>query len=382
MIRVAIVGVGAISNSHIEAYQTFPERCEIVALVDRSIEKAEAKADAYGLKVAILDDAAKLKEIPGLDLVSICLPPSLHCEVAVDLLEAGIHVLCEKPLALSVAECDRMLEAAKKSGKTLSTVAQNRFKPDVVKAHALCGEGMLGTLLSSLVTSLWWRGENYYNLDWRGRWDSEGGGCTITHGIHHIDLMLWLMGEAEEVTAAAANRAHTNSELEDISTAIVRFKSGAVGTLVASILHHGEEQRMIVDGSDASVELPLRIRASRQLENGFPEDNTEALERLQRFVDNIKPGYTGHTAQIDDVLAALENGRESAVTGRDGRRAIELIMALYQSAFTGKPVQLPLTPADPFYTQQGLLGGVTRFYEKTVSIDRFNDDTIQVGGTL
>ena len=382
MIYVAIVGAGAISDSHIEGFLAFPDRCAIAALVDRDVERARAKVEKYGLDAVVLDDTAKLTQLPQIDVASICLPPSLHCEVAVALLEAGIHVLCEKPLALSVEECDQMIAAARRNHKLLSTVAQNRFKPDVVRAHALCSQGLLGDIVAGMATSLWWRGENYYNLAWRGRWSSEGGGCTITQGIHHIDLFLWLMGNARDVTALVDNRAHTNSELEDISMALVHFESGAVGTLVSSILHHGEEQGLTIDGREASVEMPLRIRASQQLENGFPKENTELVEKLTRFAAGIERKHTGHTAQIDDMLGAIEQGRESSVTGEDGRRAVEFIMAVYQSAFTGKRVRLPLTPADPFYTKEGMVGGVTKFYEKTVSIESFSDNTIQVGGTL
>ena len=382
MIRTAIIGIGAIADSHIEGFLAFSDRCTIVALVDKDIARAQARIEKYGLDAVVLDDAAKLKDLENVDLASICLPPALHCPVAVDLLDAGIHVLCEKPLAASIEECDQMIAAAHRNQKLLATVAQNRFKPDVVKAHALCREGMLGELTSALVTSLWWRGENYYNLAWRGRWSSEGGGCTISHGVHHIDLFLWLMGNARNVKALVDNRAHKNSELEDISMALVHFESGAVGTLVTSLLHHGEEQRLTVDGCDASVEMPLRIRASKQKENGFPEENTEKVEELTRFADRIEPKYTGHTAQIDDMLTAIEEGHESSVTGEDGRRAIEFIMAVYQSAFLGETVELPMTPADPFYTKEGMVANAKKFYEKSVSIESFANNTIQVGGTL
>jgi len=384
MIKVAIIGTGAISDSHIEGYLTFPERCKIVALVDISKEKAQAKIEQHNLKNAIvLTDALELIKMPEKpDLVSLCLPPSLHCDVAVALLEAGIGVLCENPLAPTLEECDKMIAAAKKSGAMLSTVSQNRFKPEPVKARTLIQSGLMGKLYSALVTSLWWRGENYYNLSWRGRWETEGGGCTLIHGIHHIDLMLSLMGKASSITAVVDNQAHTNSEVEDISMCLVKFESGAVGTVVSSLLHHGEEQRIIIDAEKASIELPLRIYANEQLENGFPKDNEEMFNTLKSLADGIKVDYTGHTAQIEDVLRALENHTEPTVTGEDGRRAIEFITATYQSAFTKKTVKFPMTQDDPFYTKEGIVAGATRFYEKTVSIDGFKNDKIQVGGTL
>lgn len=384
MINVAIIGTGAISDSHIEGYLAFPERCKIVALVDLSIEKAQAKIDSHKLTTAIaVTDALELLRMPEKpDLVSICLPPSLHCDIAVSMLEAGVGVLCEKPLAPTLDECDKMIAAAKKSGAMLSTVAQNRFKPDSVKARALVQSGLMGKQYSALVTSLWWRGENYYNLSWRGRWETEGGGCTLIHGIHHIDLLLSMMGKVSSVTAMVNNVAHTNSEVEDISMSLVKFETGAVGTVVSSLLHHGEEQRLIIDAQNASVELPLRIYANEQLENGFPKDNGDLLHSLKSLTDSMKIDYTGHTAQINDVLHALESHTAPTVDGEDGRRAIEFIVATYQSAFTKKTVNLPMTPADPFYTKEGIVAGSTRFYEKSVSIDGFENDKIQVGGTL
>lgn len=382
MINVAIIGTGAICDSHIEAYRRFPKRCRIVAMVDIHIEKAQAKIDNNGLDAVALADYHELCTMKELDMVSICLPPSEHAKVAVDFLHAGKHVLCEKPLAPTLEECDAMIAAAKEGNCNLSTVAQNRFKPDVVKVKKLVDSGLLGTKHFAQASSLWWRGENYYNLWWRGRWESEGGGCTLIHGIHHIDLFLWLMGKPAEITALVCNRAHTNSEVEDISISTVRFADGAMGNVIASILHHGEEQRLILDAQNGSVEIPFALHANNQLENGFPYDNEEMLQKMQAFCDAVEIPYFGHAGQIDDVLNAIETGGQPLVTGEDGRLAIEFISATYQSAFTGKTVKLPMTPADLFYTKKGILANAVRFFNKTTSVDNFQNDKIQVGGTL
>ena len=382
MINVAIIGIGAISDSHIKAYLQFGDRCKITVLVDKSKEKAQNKIDQYGLDAIVVDDYTYLKEREDVDLVSICLPPGLHTEVACEMLKAGKHVLCEKPLAPTVEECDLMIQTAKECGKLLSVVAQNRFKPDVIRVKKLVDSGILGKKHYALASSLWWRGENYYNLSWRGRWDTEGGGCTLIHGIHHIDLFLWMMGKPKQITAEVYNRAHTNSEVEDISLSSVKFEDGSVGSMITSIIHHGEEQRITLDAEHGSVELPFAIHASKQLENGFPEDNKEKLEEMQDFCNNIEVIYCAHTGQIDDMLSAIETGRRPLVTGEDGRLAIEFISALYQSAFLKQPVNLPLTEKDPFYTKAGILKSATKFYEKTVSVDTFSNNKIQVGGTL
>lgn len=382
MINVAIIGIGAISDSHIKAYLQFRDRCKIIALVDRSKDKAQNKIDEYGLDAIAVDSYEELKEREDIELVSICLPPGLHTEVTCEMLKAGKHVLCEKPLAPTVSECDLMIQTAKECKKLLSVVAQNRFKPDVIKVKKLVDSGILGKKHFALASSLWWRGENYYNLSWRGKWDTEGGGCTLIHGIHHIDLFLWMMGKPKQLRAEVYNRAHTNSEVEDISLGEVIFEDGSVGSMITSIIHHGEEQRIILDAEHGSVELPFAIHASKQLENGFPEDNMVKLEEIHRFCDNIELIYSGHTGQIDDMLSAIETGRRPLVTGEDGRLAIEFISALYQSAFLKEEVKLPLSKNDPFYTKAGIQKHAIKFYEKTVSIDKFSNNEIQVGGTL
>lgn len=383
MIQVGIIGIGAISQSHIDGYATFPQDCRIVALVDRDVERAKKKIAQLDLKEAkAYGSLEEMLENCKVDLVSLCLPPSLHCETAVELLKRGIHVLCEKPLAPTLEECDRMLKAAKDSGAVLSTVAQNRFKSDVRKVRRLVESGCLGKILFGQATSLWWRGTNYYNLSWRGKWETEGGGCTLIHGIHHIDLFLWMMGQVESVTAIVENEAHDNSEVEDLSMGMVRFASGAVGNVVSSLLHHGEDQRLLLDGEHGTAELPLKIAASSQLENGFPEPNEEKLTQMKEICESVETKYTGHTAQIQDVLEAIRVHRPVGVSGEDGRRAIEFISAIYQSAFTHQTVHFPMTPEDPFYSKEGIVKYAVKFHEKTVSIDGFQNNEIQVGGTL
>lgn len=383
MIHVAMIGAGAIADSHMEGFLAFPNECKIIAVVDKRLDKAEQKIKRHGLSAVAVSDVEALRDLPvQADLASVCLPPSLHAEVTVSLLEKGMHVLCEKPLACSLEECDRMIDAAKKHRRILSTVAQNRFKPDVRRVKALCDSGLLGRKLAAVATSLWWRGENYYNLSWRGKWETEGGGCTLIHGIHHIDLLLWLMGDVASITAMVDNQAHTNSEVEDISMSMIRFQSGAVGTMVSSLLHHGEEQRLMVDAEHGSVELPLAFASNAQLENGFPRADEALQKKIRDCLDAANVGHTGHTGQIEDMLHAISHHHAPMVTGEDGRRVIEFVMATYQSAFTNTTVKLPMTPSDLFYTKRGVDSSATKFYQKTVSVDQFVNDSIQVGGTL
>ena len=237
MIGVAILGAGDIANVHIEAYKQLEGRCKVVAIADLFQDKAQEKKEKYGLDCEVVGDYKELLDRDDVNLVSICLPPSMHCQAAVDFLEAGKHVLCEKPMAPSLEECDKMIVASKKTGALLSIVAQNRFKPDIMRTKKLLESGALGKLYFAQANSFWWRGDNYYDLWWRGTWAKEGGGCTFIHAVHHIDLFLWLMGDVDEVSALVTNENHHNSEVEDVSLSMLRFKNGAVGLMAASLVH-------------------------------------------------------------------------------------------------------------------------------------------------
>ena len=196
-----------------------------MALADIFTDKAEAKKQKYGLDCDVVADYKELLDREDVDLVSVCLPPAAHCGVTVDFLKAGKHVLCEKPMAPSLEECDLMIRAAGEGGAKLSVVAQNRFKPDIMKTKQMLESGALGQLYFAQADSLWWRGDNYYDLWWRGTWEKEGGGCTFIHAVHHIDLFLWLMGDLDEISAMVANQNHHNSEVEDVSLSTLRFKN-------------------------------------------------------------------------------------------------------------------------------------------------------------
>ncbi len=383
MLGIAILGAGDIANVHIEAYQALGDRCEIRALADIFQDKAEAKCQKYGLACDVVADYHELLERKDIGLVSICLPPSAHCEAAVDFLRAGKHVLCEKPMAPSLEECDRMISAAEEGGAKLGVVAQNRFKPDIMRTKKLIESGILGQIYFAQANSLWWRGDNYYDLWWRGTWEKEGGGCTFIHAVHHIDLFLWLMGDLKEVSAMVSNQNHQNSEVEDVSISTLRFQSGAVGTVIASLLHHGEEQKIIIDGANGSVELPHKVTVSRQLPNGYPEPDEERQKKLEdafRSFPELK--YRDHCGQIENMITAIETNSNPLITGADGRKTVELITAVYQSAFTGEKVTFPLDKKDLFYTRDGLISKAVRFHQKTKSVKNYEDTGIQVGGTL
>lgn len=376
MIRVAIIGTGNISAAHIEAYLQFPERCKITALCDIFPEKAEKKAQQYGLEVCIADSHKKLLLRDDIDLVSICTPPYCHGEIAVDFLNHGKNVLVEKPMAASLEECDQMIQARDKSGKVLGVIAQNRFRDPIWNLKEVLKSGRIGKVLHAQVDSFWWRGHCYYDLWWRGLWEKEGGGCTLNHAVHHIDMLGWMMGRPKYVQALLSNVAHDNAEVEDLSVALMQYEDGAVAQVTSSVVHHGEEQQIVFQGEKARVSAPWRVKAETSLDNGFPKENGEFEQELDTFYHSLpsRP-YTAHTGEIDNVLTALETGGKPLVSGEDGRLTIEMITAIYKAGFTHSRVELPISKEDPYYTVEGIGKNAIHFHEKTASVKELGTQT-------
>lgn len=381
MIRVAIVGTGSISQEHIKGYLEFPERCKIVALVDIYPEKAEEKKQRFKLNGAdVYNDHKDILNREDIDLIDICTPPYVHAYIAVNSLNAGKNVLVEKPMAASLEECDKILEAAERNKKLLSVVAQNRFRTAFMKLKNTLDAGLIGDVVHAQVDSFWWRGHSYYDLWWRGTWEKEGGGCTLNHAVHHIDMTAWMMGMPEEVQAIMSNTSHDNAEVEDISIALLKYKNGALGQITSSVVHHGEEQQVIFQGKKARISAPWKVYASASQSNGFPMRDEGYEKEIEKFYESLPESkYEGHTAQIDNILTAFETDEKVLITGEDGKKALELITAIYKAATSKQPVKLPLSKEDPLYTVEGLQASVPHFYEKSASVENFDNEYITVG---
>jgi predicted dehydrogenase len=370
MLRIGIIGTGGIANAHVQGYLAFPERCEIVALADVAPGRAAQKAEEFGISAVGYDDPAQMIAEADLDLVSIATPPSTHAQLPIAALDAGIHVLVEKPMAPSLEECEAMLAAQERSGKLLSVVAQNRFRDDLATLKEVVDSGLLGSISHVRVDSAWWRGLPYYDLWWRGTWEKEGGGCTLNHAIHHIDLLLWLLGSPAEVTAMLANAQHDNSEVEDLSVAVFRYERG-LAQLTSSVVHHGEEQEIVIQGQHARVSQPWKVLAESSDAAGFPArgGDPERVAAIEAIVTNREPlAHRGHEGQIEDLLAAIRDGREPIADGRAGRDAIEVVTAIYKAGIDREFVSLPLSASDPYYRAGRLVEHAPHFFEKTASL--------------
>lgn len=384
MLNIAIVGTGNIAPCHVDGLLVFPDRCKIVALCDIYPEKAEAMKNKYNLDCQIFDDHEKMLAADiKIDIVHVCTPPYVHAEISINSMNAGKHVVVEKPMATCLAECDAMIEAEKKNNVVMSCIAQNRFRNSIYKLKKTADSGLAGRIRCAHVNSYWWRGHSYYDLWWRGLWEKEGGGPTLNHAVHHIDMVNWIEKSLpEEVTAMVTNVMHDNSEVEDLSIAVLRYQDGSLAQVTSSVVHHGEEQGIDLQCADAKISAPWDVKAELSRTNGFPLEggNKDLIEKIEEFYKSIPDlKHEGHTGQIEDMLNALENGGRPLITGTDGRMTIELISAIYKAGCKKEIVKLPLSKEDDFYTFDGLLKNAIRFYEKGAAIENLPPDDITVG---
>jgi predicted dehydrogenase len=385
MLNIAIVGTGNIANMHVQGLLEFPERCKIVALCDIYPEKAQAMKEKYKIEDCEIFDNHKsmLESDIKIDVVHVCTPPYVHSSISIDSMNAGCNVLCEKPLAASIEECDEMLAAEKKNNVVLGAIAQNRFRNGVYKLKKLLDSGLAGKLCFAEVESAWWRAHSYYDLWWRGTWEKEGGGPTLNHAVHHIDMLNWMMGcEPTEVIAMLSNVMHDNAEVEDISVACVRYKDNTMARILSSVVHHGEEQGISLQCEKAKIAVPFDVKAEIGQANGFPKEggNTELIKEITDYYNSIPDlKYEGHTGEIDDYLTALENGTRPLITGEDGKRTIELITAIYAAGITKKQVDMPFSMDSEFAHTGTIVKKAPHFFEKKESVENFADESFTVG---
>lgn len=379
---IAIIGTGGISHFHLEGYLEEKDRCTVVALCDLYEDKCLTLANDYKLDLSLITITKNYKTLLSrndIDVVSICLPPTLHCEVTSAFLLAGKDVLCEKPMAASLEEADVMLQAEKKSGKILGIISQNRFRESAWKVKKMLDQGVFGKVLMSRANSMWYRGNSYYDLWWRGTWNHEGGGCTLNHSVHQIDMLNWFMGMPTSTISIMTNLTHTNSEVEDTSLSILRYPQG-VGEINVSLNDMNEKQDIFFQCEKAEVSVPWEIHCMKSKNNGFPIADLESEKKFQEIYDSLDgvDGKEGHPAEIRNFLNAVQGKDTLVVTSIDGKNALELIYAIYKSSSEKREVLIPLDKNDVFYKKETMFKVVPRFFEKTKSIENA-DGNITVG---
>ncbi|NJP96114.1 Gfo/Idh/MocA family oxidoreductase [Nonomuraea sp. FMUSA5-5] len=356
-IRVAVIGAGGIAKAcHLPALAAAGDEVEIVAVCDVDPARTREVADAFGVPARHTDPGEMLAAHRP-DLVVVATPPVAHREAVTASLDAGAWVWCEKPPTLSLAEYDEITAHERDGGPYASYVFQHRFGSAAQRLRRHIGDGELGAPLVAVCNTLWYRGHDYFEVPWRGKWETEGGGPTMGHGIHQMDLMLSLLGDWQEVHAVAATLGR-RVETEDVSFAIVRFASGAVASVVNSVLSPRETSYLRFDFADATVEVEHLYGYDNGNWRWTPAPHVTDQDRIAGWAPEENTP-SSHRAQLAALLAAMRAGERPQAGGADGRRVMELITGMYQSALTGRPVsRAELVPANPFY--HALNGGDPR----------------------
>ncbi|MDQ0778773.1 putative dehydrogenase [Streptomyces aurantiacus] len=351
-IRAALIGTGAVaSGSHLPALAALAAEgeVEIVAAVDIDADAVKRFRADSGVPHGYTDlDRMLAEQRP--DLVSVCTPPTLHREQSVAALRAGAWVWCEKPPVPSLADFDAVeAQEGTEGGPYASIVFQHRFGSGARHVRRLIADRAMGRPLVAHCQTTWYRDAAYYAVPWRGRWETEGGGPAMGHGIHQMDLLLDLLGPWSEVRAMAGRLVH-DVQTEDVSTALVRFGNGALATVVNSVLSPDEVSRIRIDCERATVELTHLYGHSNASWRITPAPHTPA-DDVAAWRDFGADEPSSHLAQLRDLVASMRAGERPRSSGADGRTSLELVTALYKSAFTDTTVRAgEIGPGDPYYT--------------------------------
>jgi predicted dehydrogenase len=344
----AIVGCGMIARFHARALAEVPG-AKLVALVSRQAGSAKKMANELALSVDVYEDLAQALTRPDLDVVIITTPSGAHMEPAVAAAVAGKHVVVEKPLEITLERCDRIIEACDRRHVQLCTIFPSRFADANIALHRAVEAGKFGRVTLGETTCKWWRSQAYYDEGgWKGTRALDGGGALMNQAIHNVDLLLWMMGPPTQVCGFTATLAHERIEVEDAAVACLRFKSGALGVIEATTsVHPGSPKTIAVHGDRGAAV----IEQEDVLRWDFTPETDEDRSLKQHFAAQ-KVGASGgasnpaaishvyHARQLGDFVQALEAGHKPLVDGREGRRAVEVILAIYQSAVTGRVVAL------------------------------------------
>jgi UDP-N-acetyl-2-amino-2-deoxyglucuronate dehydrogenase len=339
-----IVGTGVIAAIHADAIallsKTGRPEARLVAVTDVAAGAAAAFAAAHGCPAE--PDLAALLARPDVEVVCVCVPSGLHAVIGVQAAKAGKHLVIEKPIDVSLEAADRLIDAAHTAGVALTVISQHRFDPGLVELKRLLDDGFLGRLVLGEASTKWYRTQAYYDsAAWRGTYAMDGG-SLMNQGVHYVDLLRWCMGPPAEVTAMYSTQAH-QIEVEDTSLAVVRFASGAVGTILSSTAAFpGFPQRLEITGTAGTVTVEDGRIVGRALaaDPGPAAPASGADPGRSAATDPAAVDVASHAAQLADLLDAVDTGREPAVSGQNGRDALEIILAVYESSRAGRPVTL------------------------------------------
>lgn len=344
--KYALIGCGRIATNHIKA--VINNQLELVALCDVKLEAIETLLARHGLErdtaIRRYTDYKEMLDVEKPTLVGIATESGSHAEIALDCIERGIHVIIEKPMAMSMADADKIVQAAEKYNVKVCACHQNRFNNAVQVTRKALEEGRFGRMSHGSIHVRWNRNKSYYDqAPWRGTW-AQDGGCMMNQCIHGVDLLRWMMGdEVVEVYAQTAQQFHHYLECEDVGMAVVKFANGAIGTIegTTNVYPKNLEETLYLFGEKGTVKIGGTSTNNIDVwdfADQRPED--EGMAGMQEATSNVYGN--GHTAVYADMMDAIAQDRAPYIDAKAGRRALEMILAMYQSAAIGKPVTLPL----------------------------------------
>jgi UDP-N-acetyl-2-amino-2-deoxyglucuronate dehydrogenase len=356
-LRFGIIGCGSIGPTHAAALSRIND-AELIAVADLDAERAQSMATKFSVGRVYESDRELLSD-PEIDIVSICTPSGMHADHAITAMQAGKHVIVEKPMDITLKAADRMIAAERKFGRKLTIISQHRFDPATIQVKELIESGKLGKIILADMAVKWWRDQRYYDSgDWRGTWKLDGGGALMNQGVHTVDLLQWLAGGVSSVFAHTRTACHERIEVEDIAVAALTFENGAIGTLTATtaaykgfpvrIELHGTEGSAVIEGDHLKC---VMFRNGQQLDGKHPAHH--ALSVAQGGTASVKHDAAkappadkssqwgdAHKGQIENFMQAIRTNGKPLIDGTAGRRPLEIILGVYQSARTGKPVTL------------------------------------------
>jgi predicted dehydrogenase len=345
-IGVAVVGLN-IGKAHLWAYQQLPEHFRVVAVCDIDEGRAGRAAERNVGSVA-LNDLAQVCARDDVEVVNLCTPPGLHLDHIAQVLGAGKHVVCEKPLVGSLEAVDEVERLEVASGRRVMPIFQYRWGRGLQRVKHLVEAGVAGQLNTSSVEVAWRRRADYYSVPWRGTWAGELGGVLTSHAIHAIDMLTYVVGPAQRVFARTTTRVNP-IETEDCAAASLEMADGSLATLVATLGSPEEITRHRFNFTHLSAESGTAAYESSGEPWTITPDSPDVLASIEEAMADFAPGNEGYVGQFERFADSLASGDDPPVTVADARAALELLTALYVSSREGVEVTLPLPPDHPAY---------------------------------
>ena len=349
-LKFAIIGCGRISYKHVEAIFNNINEAELVAVCDVEIEKAQEKKDQYlnlvkDGNVNVYTDYIKMLEEENIDVATIATESGYHKDIAINCMNKGVHIIVEKPMALSINDADEMIKCAKDNNVKLCVSHQNRFNKPIQELREAIDKNRFGKIINGTARILWNRNMGYYQqAPWRGTW-AQDGGTLMNQCIHNIDLLQWMMNSDVDTVYAQCDTFIRDIEAEDFGAIIVRFKNGAIGIIegTACVYPKNLEETLSIFGEKGTVcigGLAVNKIETWKFEDSSENEEENILKAQEADPDSVY-GF-GHTPLFKDVIDSINNNREPLVNGEEGKRGMAIILGAYKSRLTGMPVKFPL----------------------------------------